>query len=861
MIGHRAKNPENSGSSRSMGRISLALGTLLPVSLLVGLLTVMTDFYSESGSRSRCPSEAMSALDEWAAQRAYPEATIPGNRYYTEHEKTLRVLRKAGTMLRTDDTWSTIGPRNQGGRTIALAVDPLDPDVIYAGSASGGLWRCTMSGASYSWELIDTGFPVLGVNAISIDPRDSDVLYIGTGEVYGYQSSIGGLVVRTTRGSYGIGLLKSTDRGLSWIKSIDWSQSQQRGILSIEINPLNPDIVFAGTTEGTYRSTDCGESWTKVHSELMAVDLVINPVDTNIVYVSCGNLGTPGTGLYRSSEGGRAGTWTQLGGLPASWTGKALLDIYHRSPNFVYADIANDFTSEGLYRSSDHGDHWTRLTDLDYAQYQGWFSHYVRVHPADSMQILCAGVYFYRSTNGGDSFYRRPGMHVDHHAFANHPVDPYTVYFANDGGVYRTTNGGDSFEYLYRDYITTQFYPGFSSSPSNPNLAIGGLQDNNTVMYKGSQDWTLGLIGGDGSYTAIDPQDDSRLYGSSQRLTMYTSTNRGLSWQNISNSFFGSHAAFVAPFILAPSHPWILYAGDEFVYRTKDRGKRWTMMNGQQALNGNSILCMSVAYDDPDFLYAATAPSTGKRGEVFRSTDGGDHWAQVTNNLPDRYTIDIAVSPQDGNTAFITLSGFGTSHLYRTDDGGMNWTDTGSGLPDVPTSAVAVDPVYPDIVYVGNDLGVYVSTNGGVSWLTFTEGFPSAVLVMDLSISPQNRKLRAVTHGNGVYERDLIDPASGNDPPTQSPREPVLVQNYPNPFNSITAIPFILAESEFVTLRVYNVLGRPVRTLVSRPYPTGRFTVLWDGSTDQGRPAESGEYIIRLETGSVTRSITSLFVR
>jgi photosystem II stability/assembly factor-like uncharacterized protein len=709
--------------------------------------------------------------------------------------------------------------------------------------------------------MIDTGFPVLGVNAIAIDPRDSDVLYIGTGEVYGYQQSIGGLVVRTTRGSYGIGLLRSTDRGMTWHKSIDWTQSQQRGVLAIELNPMDPDIVFAGTTEGTYRSTDRGETWQHVHAELMAVDIAVNPTDTNIVYVSCGNLGTPGTGLYRSLEGGREGSWTRLEGLPARWTGKALLDIYHRSPNFVYADIANDFYSLGLYRSTDHGDTWMRLTDLDIARYQGWFSHYVRVNPVDSTHILCGGVYFYGSTDGGVSFDRRYGMHVDHHAFANHPTQPNTVYFANDGGVYRTTNGGESFTSLVRGYVTTQFYPGFSSSPTDPDLAIGGLQDNNTVMYEGHPDWRLGLIGGDGCYTAIDPQDNTRIYGSSQRLNVYRSSNGGTSWDYISGFFSGSRAAFVAPYILAPSHPWILYAADEYVYRTTDRGNTWASMNQGHALNGNSILCLSVAQDDPDLIYASTAPSSGNRSEVFRSTNGGEDWTRITNTLPDRYFIDIAVSPRGGNTAFIALSGFGTSHLYRTDNGGSNWSDAGDGLPDVPTSAVIVDPLDPKIVYVGNDLGVYVSTNGGISWLPFNEGLPSAVLVMDLSISVQDRKLRAVTHGNGVYERNLIDPSTIGDPPHSLPQEPFLRQNYPNPFNALTTIPFTLPDPDFVTMTVYDGLGRTVRTLISASYSSGHYAVLWDGRDENGREIESGSYIVRMETGSHARSIKVVLAR
>ena len=836
----------------------LALG----ISFIIVLIpsrhpTVEHDPYSDPIA----PSDAMRGLDFWSAQRAYPAPAIPGDRFYAEFIKTARIIRKTSTPFHADDIWTNIGPQNQGGRMNSLAIDPGDPDIVYAGSASGGLWRCTQSGESYVWEYIDTGYPVLGVNAIAVDPGNSDILYIGTGEVYGYQSSIGGLVVRTTRGSYGIGLLKSTDRGISWRKSIDWSLEQQRGILSIELNPLDPDIVFAGTTEGTYRSLDGGTTWQKVHAELMAVDVAINPADTQIVYVSCGNLGTPGTGIYRSMEGGREGTWIRLNGLPPNWRGKTLLDIYRLSPNVVYADIANDFYSMGLYRSTDHGETWTRLSYLDYAQYQGWFSHYVRVHPSDSSQVMCGGVQFYRSSNGGRSFERRYGMHVDHHTFANHPDDPDIIYFGNDGGVYRTTNGGDHFESINRGYVTTQFYNGFSSSPTHPELAIGGLQDNSTVIYRGLPDWSLGHIGGDGCFTAIDPLNELILYGSYQWLNIYSSTNQGFSWRNISTAFSGSNAAFVAPFVLAPSDPTTLYAGDEYVYRSTNRGGTWLKTNGSRPLNGNPVLSIAVAHDNPDHVYAATAPSAGKRSEVFRTTDGGITWSLTTGSLPDRYIVDIVVSPYASDHVFIALSGFGSSHLYLTEDGGTTWTDIGSGLPDVPTSAVLLDPVDPDVVYVGNDLGVFVSTDRGDSWMSFNDGLPSAVLVMDLSVSPMNRKLRAVTHGNGVFERTLLDPSAAGHHDESLPFHPSIEQNYPNPFNMSTAIPLHLPEPAFVTVRILNLRGHTVRTLAARTYPAGRFILHWDGCDSGGRSVPSGPYLIQLDTGSHRQSIRSLLTR
>lgn len=836
-------------------------------------------------------SDAMNALDFLAAQRAYPERVIPDAGFYKAYEYSKAVLNKGERGLKAQDTWQTIGPANRGGRTIALVVDPNNPSVVYAGSASGGLWRLTINTdtpLSYSWKYIDTGYPVLGVNAVAVNPWDSNVLYIGTGEVYGYQSSIVGLYIRTTRGTYGIGLLKSTDYGVTWTKSIDWSYSQQRGVLAIEINPKNPDIIYAGTTEGTYKSTDAGQTWTQVHSGLMAVDVAINPNYPDTVFVSCGNLGSPGSGIYRTFNGGA--TWTKLsGGLPASWSGKTLLDMYKANPSVIIADVANDFNTLGIYVSTNNGIIWTQKmsTIVDYANYQGWFSHYVRVNPADQSKLLIAGIDFYKSTDGGVTVSEYSLMHVDHHCFANHPSNPNIVYFGNDGGVYRTVDGGTNYQVLNNGYVTAQFYNGFSSSMTNPNLALGGLQDNGTSMYQGTPQWINGVLGGDGAYTAINPFDNNYLYGSSQYLNMYRSTNGGSYWASITGGInratesedallFSNETlnkmvqtdpvaldeeCFVAPFELAPSQPWIMYAGTNRIYRSENLGSNWGVLNNGSPLNGNPMLAIGISYTNSNVVYIATVPKPPQRAEVYKSTDGGITWQNITGSLPDRYYVDLKVSPHNEQVVYITLSGFGSSHLYKTINGGVSWSDIGTGLPDVPTSAVVIDPQDPNIIYVGNDIGVYVSTDGGLTWQAFLQGLPSAVLVMDLSISPSNRKIRAVTHGNGVYERSLLPSTKIVEESASGVREFKLYQNYPNPFNPMTVIPFSLPQSSYVMVKIYNLLGQEVRTVIANGYPAGRHSVSWDGRDNFGKLAASGVYVAVMQTETVIQRIKMTLVR
>lgn len=735
---------------------------------------------------------AMGALQFMNRQRAYPGPDIPQTAYHrafrrlpAEVPPRRGILRPSGRSTPPEPApWQPLGPWNVGGRTNALAINPLDTDILLAGSASGGLWRSDTAGkGSDAWHHIDTGFPVLGVNAIAIDPVDTSNVYIGTGEVYGRDTSIGGLYIRTTRGSYGIGILRSRDGGQTWTKSLDWSYDQRRGVLDLAIDPDDPRRLFAGTSEGVFRTADGGDSWHQVLDVDMAVDLVLHPHSADTLFVSCGNLDIPSgqIGIYRSTDGGD--TWTQLNvtgsGLPLSWTGKTMLDIYPADPRVVFADVANALSDDdpegvGLYRSTDGGDHWEELTAgfPDYhriARYQGWFSHFVVVQsePAelDELEIVAAGVYMYKSSDGGRTFQATSQYtHCDHHNFTRHPTDPQSFYVTTDGGVYRTRDFGETFSGRNGGYQTTQFYGGISVSPSDPGFSLGGLQDNGTVAYQGTTSWSK-VLGGDGGMTALHATNPHILFASTQYCRIYTSHNGGWSWSRINSSMEdGSDVCFIAPLAQAPSEPEVFYAGRTRVYRSPDYGATWSRTNQGEALDGDPVLSLSVYPGDPDIVWATTVPNRQRAG-VFRTTNGGLEWGDVTGNLPDRYPVDIVAVYWDPEVAFVVFSGFGTSHLFRTEDGGATWKDLdGGALPDIPTSAFALDPYLRDHLYVGNDFGVWLSRDGGDSWEPFGEGMPTGSLIMDLCISPADKTLRAASHGLGAWKRELASvAAAGGD--------------------------------------------------------------------------------------------------
>jgi photosystem II stability/assembly factor-like uncharacterized protein len=783
-VGHPIDSFQAHGSFISGGEAMLKRKDVVTTIVLILVSLGLFHLWHKPVDESLRVSGAYEALAYWSAQRAYPNAVIPDVAHYAAFEYAKKHLRPARWQKAlTVEPWYAIGPHNLGGRTLAIAFDPQNPDILYAGSASGGLWRSRSGGVGpQAWEYVPTGFPLLAVSSIALARGDSNTIYIGTGEVYNYQNTeVLGAADRAMRGSYGIGILKTTDGGATWSKSLDWSANQRRGVQAVKVDPSNPNTVWAATTEGVYKSTNGGVTWSQALNVIMATDLVIHPVSLNIVIAACGNFSSPGHGLYRTTDGGLS--WTkQTQGLPPTFAGKALLAICESAPNVVYASIANGFfinhpaNATWLCKSLDSGATWTIESRTDYAQYQGWFSHDIAVNPLDPNELFAVGIQVWRSRTGGRSLAIRsaggpfggeipPGapegppqyVHPDIHDVVYHPTNPDIVYFATDGGVFRTTNGGSNFEGCNGGYQTTQFYNGFASSPNNPNLALGVMQDNGTIIYRGSTTWSRYHIGGDGGWTAIDPRSGSILYGSAQVLQMFKTEDGGQTWFQIApGADQPGPTTFIAPYVLSLNNPDVIYAGRDVIYKSTTGGLSWEVTNGGAPLDGNPMLAMTISQQNSDVVYAASAPLVNRRAGVFRTTNGGATWVNITANLPDRFPTDLTVDPTNDAIVYITFSGFGAAHVFKSDNGGATWQDIGAALPDVPTSAVIVDPLFTDHLYVGNDIGVYVSTDGGRSWQEFGEGLPEAIVAFDLSISPMNRKLRVATHGNGVFERDLI---------------------------------------------------------------------------------------------------------
>jgi len=617
----------------------------------------------------------------------------------------------------------------------------------------------------------------------------------------------------------------------------------------IKVAPTNPDVVYAATTQGVFKSVDAGESWENILDVIMCTDIEIDPRDNNRVITSSGNFGTENRGIYRTVNGGES--WIKT--TPGDWfnfQGKILLARANSNPDVLYASIGNGFGfNDGatwLLRTDDNGKSWETVNDFDYSKWQGWFSHDIAVNPNDENEIIAVGIDIYKSTDGGISLEQKSNggvslgtppidgpdgsedySHSDHHFVAYHPSLEDHILFGNDGGLFLSQDGGESFRSANGGLQTTQFYNGFSVSRSDTSFAIGGLQDNSTVIYRGDAAWQR-VIGGDGSWSAINQNEPNVVFASYQNLNILKSLNSGLHFFNSGISFRPNETPlFISPYVISDSVDPVMYAGGIYVYRSDDQAESWTASNNGLPLNGDPVFCMDVFDPDPDVVYVGTV-GFFEPPRVFVTQDGGDNWTDSGLDFPDRIPNDIAIHPFDPSIAYVCFSGFGSDHLYYTENFGASWQPMGNALPDVPFNAIAIDPADPNIIYIGSDISVYVSTDAGLNWEILSSGLPDALIVMDLKVSPSDRKLWLASHGNGAYKTDMLLSIVDTDEELAAKS----IDLYPNPVQSILNID---ANGSDINWQIFDLQGKLILAGTHKKINVESLL--------------SGHYFIRIESG------------
>jgi photosystem II stability/assembly factor-like uncharacterized protein len=817
-------------------------------------------------------SGAGEALEMWSYERAYPFEHIPVSKYLEAFETKKEIASNRTIMI--EDDWESLGPKNIGGRTLCLAFHPIDENIMYAGSASGGLWKTTTQGVGEdAWEKVPTGFPVLGVATIAIDQNDPDTMYIGTGETYGVGFAEPGTVNRLTRGTYGIGILKTVDGGVNWTQVLIFEMNELKGVQDIVISEQNSSEIYAATTDGLYQSLDGGNTWELILDIENCIDVELDPNDGNIIYVTHGNfnfdLDPDLSGIFKSTDKGVSFNELLDPGLITAWSGNAKLSIDPSNSNTLYASIQVGWfnngptTPNGIYKSTNAGVNWTKINDQNIARWQGWYSHDIAINPNNSSEIINVGINTWKSINTGENFTQKTVnswtmgevpvdipeggadyVHSDIHAVYYHPINN-KLFLATDGGVFVSDDGELPYTTLNGGLQTTQFYANMGSSATNPNLLIAGAQDNASWVYKGNPSWWR-VIGGDGMSASVNQWSDQVVYGSWQGLNIVRSTNGGNTFNVVRPTLVtNDFTAFSAPYEIAPSNQNILYAGGTYLYKSVDGADNWDAISSGQ-VDVNPIMKIAISFQDPEIVYVSTSPdpTNGPGGaKILKSVDGGVNFTQLTNGLPDRICKDIEIDPQDDSIVYAVFSGFGTDHVYKSVDGGSNWLSISDGLPDVPTNTILIDPLSSDDIYVGNDLGVYYSDDGGSSWNDFNDALPEAVMIYDLDYSHYARKIRIATHGNGIFQRDFVTEIlniNDNDPITE-------MNIYPNPARDELHIQFdynSMDNTASAQLEIYNVLGQLMMSIDSEELVSGINSMTIDVSKYR-----AGTYFLKLNTG------------
>ncbi|MBC7774729.1 MAG: hypothetical protein H7246_04760 [Phycisphaerae bacterium] len=740
--------------------------------------------------------------------------------------------------------WSFIGPYDWGSRVICLAISPDNPYHLYAGSASGGLW-VNKDTRTQGWQWVNTDtFKVLGVAAIAIQPNNPKVIYIGTGEVYNYNNTDGGFDQHKNRGSYGIGILYSSDQGKSWKKAVGLPNIKTLGVQDIEMAPNGTGMrIWAATTEGVYKSDD-GVNFSKSLNQVMVTDISVHPTDPNQVVAAVGNLNTPNAGIYTSKDGGN--TWKcVVTRAPSEFMGKTEFARAPSDPNTIFAVMGtwnplyfanNQVSSDSIlpvvhgdcvwpntypktsknwvYGSTDGGNAWSLIQDATaFSSGQGHYSMCVTVDPSNKQKLLLGGIApIYQSTDGGktisglNNIKGSSGLNsrclpeamgsFDVHQILFEPKVAGLIYVCSDQGVYMSEDGLKTIHRINRNLAIMQFYPHVASSQNDLNILFGCAQDYGPgcVSYMGINQkigrgqWQMIYgFGHEAGTCAYDDKNDvaymtvhmgSMIARCHLKSTVKidnpdTSANYANGAFNFIPDFspFGKdtlcskHTSWNAPIAFSPKNPDLLYAAKDIIYTSRKQagepaaGKHWVTPDSKgTGLDGNPILKMLVSPEDEMELFVATAPRY-KDMHLFHSKDGGATWVNITGpNLPkNRNPSSITQHPTDKNTLYLTVEGYGPGRVWKGTVSGGNWvwTSIEKGLPDTFTRAFAVDASNPNHLFVATDYGVFKSEDGGSTWSQFSSGLPFAIEGVQLIVYGKQRKLRLVSHGNGVWERSI----------------------------------------------------------------------------------------------------------
>lgn len=690
--------------------------------------------------------------------------------------------------------WRLVGPY-RGGRALSVTGIPNNPLVYYFGGVASGVWK-TVDGGQVWTPLFDKE-PVSSVGAVAVDPSDPNTIYAGTGEA-------------DLRGdnSYGDGIYKSTDGGKTWS---DIGLQATQHIAKIIIDPKDHNTILVAASghaygpnpeRGIFRSTNGGQTWTKVlykDDKTGAIDLAFDPTDPSIVYGAMWegyrtpwslNSGGPNSNLYKSTDGGK--TWSLAGGAgwPEGPLGRIGIAISPANHNRIYAMV--EAKEGGLYRSDDAGKSWKRVNDDDNLRQRAWYFSQLTADPKNPDVVYVVNMNLRRSTDGGKTFRPLPAPHGDHHDLWIDPNNPMRMINANDGGATISNDGGKTWT-TQSNQPTAQFYHVATDNRFFYHL-YGAQQDNTTVSIASrtqhggitGEDW-YPVAGGESGYVVPDPADPDITYsGNKQRETIARFDKRTEQARDISEWPVATQGQaadnlkyrfnWTEPIAVSPFDPHTLYHAAQVVFKSTDDGAHWTVISPDLTRNDKSKQGYSggpVDHDNSTIEYYdvvfTLAESPAQKDLIWAGTDdglvqmtrdGGKNWTNVTpKDMPEWGMVSLVdPSPTDPATAYIAVDRHKMDdlrpYIFKTHDYGKTWTAITTGIAAKSfVHAVREDPMRKRLLYAGTETGMYVSFDDGGHWQSLQLNLPT-VPVHDLVIKGDD--LAIATHGRAFWILDDI---------------------------------------------------------------------------------------------------------
>jgi len=692
----------------------------------------------------------------------------------------------------------SIGPAGMSGRVAAIAAVESNPDVVYIGAASGGVWKSVNGGLSFTPVFDDQ--PVSSIGAIAVDQANPDVVWVGTGEGNPRNSA-----------SIGNGVYRSLDGGKTWVHL---GLEKTERIYRIVLHPTNPDVAWASALgeewgenpeRGVFKTEDGGKTWSKVlyvNERTGASDLVMDPRNPNKLFASMWQYrrwpwffksGGPGSGLYVTYDGGR--TWkeiTDADGLPKGDLGRIGIAIARSNPDVVYATV--EAAKSAVVRSDDGGKSWHTVDQRYDANPRPFYFADLRVDPELPNRVYSLDFNVRVSEDGGQTFNNLPAgdqIHGDYHAMWIAPGNPNLIYISNDGGVAVSRDRGKTAAFV-ATLPLAQFYH-VAVDMAQPYNVYGGLQDNgswrgpNTVwQFGGVRNFQWQVVGdGDGFETLPDPFDPNYVYSESQggylaRIDLRAGQARFIRPSppdGVKLRFNWNTGLATDPFDAGT-----IYYGSQFLHKSTDRGETWTTISPDLTTNNpewqkqdeSGGLTPDVSFAENFTTILAIAPSPLQKGVIWVGTDdgrlhvtrdGGKTWTSLEKNVPgvpaNTWIPHIRPSKFDAGSAFVVFDNHRREdfapYVYRTDDWGKTWKNLATKDLRGYAYSIEQDPGDKDLLFLGTEFGLWVSIDGGAKWLPWRHGVPTAS-VMDLVIHPRDLDLVIGTHGRAIYVLDDITP-------------------------------------------------------------------------------------------------------